>query len=361
MVETPPYAPRDTTDLYGQTIAEAALLEAWRSGRLHHAWLMTGPPGIGKATLAYRFARFLLSREPAGDALFAPEPEQDLFVAPDHPVARRISAGSHPDLMSVEREIDAKRGKVKSAIGVDQVRSIAEFMHLTAGEGGWRIVLLDPVDDLNTNAANALLKVLEEPPRRALLLLVSHAPGRLLPTIRSRCRTLALDRLGESDLGRLIERFRPGLVGEERRALIELAEGSAGRALDLAEGGHLQVYGEMVGLLSRPADIVALHAFADKLARPTGEKLYTGFQELWGWWLSRVIRCAARGTLVPEIVPGEAEAGRRLVERLDLDRLAQVWEKTTSLMARGDAINLDRKQMILNAFLALAEGPTRAP
>src|SRR3954452_6878723 len=204
-------SPRATADLVGHAAAEAGLLKARESGRLAHGWLITGPPGIGKATLAFRFARFVLAGGAGEGALFGAMPASSLALPADHPVFRQVAAAGHPDLLTIERLADEKSGKLKTSIAVEQVRKIADFLHLTAGAGGWRVVIVDTVDDLNANAANAMLKILEEPTRRALLLLVCNAPGGVLPTIRSRCRRLDLAPLAETEIDALLARLRPDL------------------------------------------------------------------------------------------------------------------------------------------------------
>ncbi len=200
--------------------------EAALSGRLHHAWLIGGPQGIGKATLAFRFARALLAGFP-GDGLHVPE---------THPVFRRVANGTHADLASLSRSWDDKRKRVRNEIVADEVRAIGDFMALTPAEGGWRVVVVDGAEHLNRAAANALLKLLEEPPSRALMLLVSASPGRLLPTVRSRCRQLRLGKLAEPDVGAIVSARRPDLDPEIAAALARRGAGSPGRALaDLPE------------------------------------------------------------------------------------------------------------------------------
>ena len=194
--------PRETARLYGHEAAEAAFLDAAISGRLHHAWLITGPRGTGKATLAWRLARFLLATPPAGETgLFgAAPPPMSLDIDPEHPVARRMRALSEPGLFLLRRGANDKGDRLSAEIRVDEVRKLKGFFSLSATDGGRRVVIVDAADEMNTAAANAVLKLLEEPPRGAVLLLVSHQPNRLLPTIRSRCRELRLAPLAPDDL-----------------------------------------------------------------------------------------------------------------------------------------------------------------
>src|SRR6185503_14284880 len=170
--------PRERFDLLGQDIALGRAARALRAGRPPSAWLITGPPGIGKATLAYRIARYLLAH---GATQEGPE---DLSVPPDNSAVRQVSAQSHPGLLVLKRAINPRTGKLMTVLSVDEIRRLSDFFGMTSGAGGWRVAIVDTADDMNDNAANALLKMLEEPPAHAMLLLLSNAPGRLLPTIR---------------------------------------------------------------------------------------------------------------------------------------------------------------------------------
>ncbi|MFT5540397.1 MAG: DNA polymerase-3 subunit delta' [Alphaproteobacteria bacterium] len=374
-------SPRENPYFEGHEGAESELLAATSGGRVHHAWLITGPKGIGKATLAYRFARHLLANpqaEAQGPALFAPEeaPSCSLALDPESPTFRRISAGGHADLLSVERGFmdegkggrganskDNKRRR-RSEIVIGDVRKVGEFLSLTAIEGGWRVVIVDGAEDMNPSAANALLKTLEEPPNRAILLLLSHAPGRLLPTIRSRCRRLTLERLEEARVESLIARYRPDLGPDEARALARIGDGSIGQALTLADAGGLALYEELVHLLSelpRPG-VTRMHGALDAIARTrdaTGAyQAYEVFTDLLTGWLMRLVTARARGIEPLEIMPGENEIAARLIARADLDQWVEVWEKITRLFGRASRLNLDRKQVLLEAFFALGRTAT---
>src|SRR5580693_2959920 len=229
-VKDPANAPRETFSLVGHAQVLARASRAIRSGRPPQAWLISGPPGVGKATLAYRIARYLLAFG-ATDA--GPE---DLSVPGDSPAARQVAAQSHPGLLVLKRAINPKTGKLMTVLSVDEIRRLADFFGMTSGAGGWRVAIIDTADDMNDNAANALLKMLEEPPANAMLLLLSNTQGRLLPTIRSRCQRLDLRPLDDALLEKALADFLPETAAGERASLARLSGGSIGAALTLATG-----------------------------------------------------------------------------------------------------------------------------
>src|SRR3954451_2381652 len=236
-----------TSELFGHAEAEQTLLEAYRGGRIPHAWLIGGEAGIGKATLAYRMARVVLAHpDPAAPAV---QKAKSLVIPADHRTARRVAGQAHGDLLTLERVVNEKTGKLFTVTRVDDVRRTVPFFGSTAGEGGWRVAVVDPLEDLNREGENALLKVLEEPPPRALLLLVSHAPGRVLPTIRSRCRTLILRPLAAEDIVRaMTAAMRENGSADEMLAAAGAADGSVGRALALLETDALELRQQVNGL-----------------------------------------------------------------------------------------------------------------
>ncbi len=354
MTEAP--EPRCNPDLVGHAEAERTFLDAWSSGRLAHAWLICGPKGIGKATLAFRIARFVLAGGGEGGGLFGAAPDS-LHIPPGHPVFHRVASGGHADFKVVTRGwSDDKKTRLRTEIVIDDVRGIGGFLSLTPAEGGWRVVVVDAADEMNRNAANAVLKVLEEPPRNALMLLVSHSPGRLLPTIRSRCRRLSLPPLPETVVADLLRRGRPDLAADDVAALARLGEGSIGKAMGLAAEGGLGLYRDLVGLLQTlpQLDIPALHGFADRVGRAEADAAWRTVTELLGWWLARLVRAGGKdGSGVAEVVAGEGVLMGRLLAAGGLERWLEVWEKVTTVFARTDAVNLDRKQALLTAFLAV--------
>jgi DNA polymerase-3 subunit delta' len=361
--EDDPFSPRRNTDLVGHAAAENILLDAWNSERLPHAWLITGPKGIGKATLAYRFARFVLAQSvdfDAGagqDALFAdPEPvASGLAIAGDHPTYLQMSQAAHPGLRVIERSVDDKTKRLRGEIVVGDVRQAIKVFNVTAEGASWRVTIVDSADDMNVNAANALLKTLEEPPARGLLILIAHNPGRLLPTIRSRCRTLALKPLADQEVAAMIAARHPEAEQGAVQALANLADGSLGRAFDLMESGGPALYEDLVGMLKElpNSDVAELHKFADRICRRGNEGAFDTFISLLGWWLTRMIRHGAIGTAVPEIIQGDADVAAKLIARRSLEQWIEVWEKISRLAAQADSLYLDRKQVLFNVFSIL--------
>ena len=341
--------------LVGHDEAEKTMLAAHQSGRLHHAWLLTGLRGIGKATLAWRFARFLLCGQQQG-GLFGDGPE-NLEVAADAPGRALVDARSHPDLFHLRRSLNPDTIRMRAEIAVDDVRGLGAFMHMTPAMGKWRVAIVDSADEMNRNSANAVLKILEEPPPNAVLLIVAHAPGRLLPTIRSRCRRLALQPLTEDAVVRLLGDYAPTTKPEERGALARLAEGSIGRALELSGAGSLELYREMVEVLVTlpELDMPRLHAFAERFAK-RGEEANADWRSLnylLDGWLKGLARHWALGSESAAVVPSESGLNGRLLAAASLDRWMEAWEKIADLLSRADAVNLDRKQTVLGSFLAL--------
>ena len=331
-----PRAPRETTVLHGHAEAERALLEAYRGRRFHHAWLIAGPAGIGKATLAYRMARFVLAHpDPRAPAV---QRATSLHVDTDHPVARRIAAQAHGDLLVLERTVNEKTNKLRQDIQVDDVRRTVTFFGSTAGEGGWRVAIVDAVDELNREGANALLKILEEPPRRAVLLLVSHSAARVLPTIRSRCRLLALRPLSAAE----VAQAAATAIGEDAeaaniKAAAAAADGSVRRALAMLDGEALDLRNRITALLERlPAvDPRALHALGDRLYGSDPATL-AAFVDTVNAWLSA------------RLASGEPDRAR-------IARVAEIWERVNCSARDVETFNLERKPLVFNVFGWLAE------
>jgi DNA polymerase III subunit delta' len=349
---TPPWR---NERLAGHEAAEKTLLAAQQSGRLHHAWLLTGPRGIGKATLAWRFARFLLCSEGQG-GLFGGAPD-GIYVPPDTPGRALIDARSHPDLFHLRRTLHPREPRIQNEITINDVRDLGEFMHMTPAMGKWRVAIVDAADEMRHPAANAMLKVLEEPPPNAVLLIVAHAPGQLLPTIRSRCRRLALEPLADDTVVKLLGDYAPDTRPDERTALAGLAEGSIGRALELASAGSLALYREMVDVLATlpDLDMPRLHAFAERFAR-RGEEANVDWRSLnylLDGWLKGLARHWAVGGEGAPIVPAEKGLQGRLLASASLERWMEASDEISRLLFKANSVNLDRKQTVMGSFFEL--------
>jgi DNA polymerase-3 subunit delta' len=353
--------PRLNPYLVGHESAEQDFLGAWTSGRLAHAWLICGPRGIGKATLAYRMARFVMSQGPniqSSSNLFGePAVPQTLQASAENVVFRRIAALGHGDFKSIERGwSDTKQTKRKTVIGVDEVRKVGSFLTKTPAEGGWRAVLVDAADEMNQNAANAVLKVLEEPPRRALLFLIAHNPDRLLPTIRSRCRRLDLRPLELKQVTVLMNRYRSDLSSEDTAALAVLGDGSIGRALELADEGGVALFRDLIKLLEDipKLSITRVHALAERTLRGDVFRTLSG---LLSWWLARVVAHGARGDLLnlAEIVPGEHALAVKFLATAPPARWVETWLEIGRIAERTLAVHLDRKRSLVLMLSAIEQ------
>ena len=347
--------PRSQHNFHGHADAVEALVSARLSGKLHHAWLFSGPAGVGKATLAYRFARSLLV-EPEGGNLTK---EVGLNVPDDHPVWAQSMAQAHPNLLVLRRPWQEKTKRYASEITVGEVRRLRAFFGRTVNEGSWRVVVIDRAEDLNTAAANALLKSLEEPPRRSIFLLVCSASGRLPVTVRSRCRTLKFQPLKEDALRNAIagaytsaERDIPS--PQEIAACLPLAQGSVERALRLLDDGGSELYERLIGLMrSLPrVDHEAVHALADDLSGVNADKAYNLFFDLVSESIARIVSHGATGS---GAMDKEAEISARLRSATALAKFAQLWETVRRAKAEADALNLDRKNLVLGTFFRMEQ------
>ncbi|MBU2941883.1 DNA polymerase III subunit delta' [Shimia thalassica] len=362
-VEGAPH-PRETERLFGQEAAEAGFLEAFNSGRLHHAWLLTGPLGVGKATLAWRIARFLLATPmDQGGGLFgeAPPVYDTLDISPDHPVSHRLLARSEPGMFSITRSVNEKTGRLRDMITVDDVRGLTHFLTMSSTEGGRRVVIVDAADEMNVNAANALLKMLEEPPSLTTILLISHQPSRLLPTIRSRCRELRLSALKADTMHMAL--VQADASEGESPALAALSAGSVGEAVRLTRLGGLPMYQEIVSIfatlpgLDRPRAMKLAEAAAARGAADKFELLLT----LIDVFLARLARTGATSSApVPEAAKGEAEVLLRLSPNPTKARhWADIAQQISERTRHGQAVNLDPAALVLDTVFKITETASR--
>ena len=360
-VEGAPH-PRETVHLFGQGDAEAAFLAAFNAGRMHHAWLLTGPEGLGKATLAWRIARFLLATPADDGGMFgAPAAPTSLDVDPTAPILRRIAALSEPRLYLLRRGPNEKRTDLMTVISVGEVRRMKSFFELSATDGGRRVAIIDAADELNPAAANALLKVLEEPPKDATFLIVAHQPARLLPTIRSRCRALRLSPLDPADMAAALA--QAGVETNDPAALATLAGGSVGAAIRLARHDGLTLYRSILSLaatlprLDRPRML----ALAEAAGRRGAEAVFDLTVTLIDLLLARLARQGATATPAPQAAPGEAALFARLCPDASAARDWADLAQTLGARARqGRAVNLDPSALLLDMLMRLEAGPKRA-
>ncbi|ATU91697.1 DNA polymerase III subunit delta' [Phyllobacterium zundukense] len=320
-------APSANPALFGHAAIRAFLAQAYQSGQMHHALLLEGPQGVGKATLAFHLAGHMLK--------YPAEREAPLTLAePDYGVApyRQIASGTHLAMLHISRPVDAKTGKFKTGITVDEVRRVTHFLNRTSHDGSWRIVIVDPADDMNRNAANALLKTLEEPPQRTLFILISHSSGRLLPTIRSRCQSIRFDSLERQDLLSALAAINLDTEqSAETDSLIAHADGSVRKAALLLAFGGLEISETVDAVLSKPTfDVPKAHALATALSGRDAEIQYDLFLE------DLLARIAGKARL-------SAEQG----DVMQANRWSNLWNDMQSEARDAAAFNLDRKQTVL--------------
>lgn len=338
--------PKNNTFLLGQEKAEQILLDAWKSNAMHNSWLISGIEGIGKATLAYRFARFLLAADRSKKESYT-----SFEMSESNPVYKLTVNNAHPDLKIIERDYtEADKRKILKAIKggealsdeelkdlkksafirVDEVRSINEFLSKKSADNNWRIVIIDSIDDMNSASANAVLKILEEPPSKSILLLISHNPGKLLPTVKSRCAKLTLPPLEKKVVASLLRRYRPQLSEKEVQNLAEISSGSIGKALKYADNNALKYYDELSKLVYAKDNfkLEELLSFCENAVKD--EEIFVFVQEL-------ILKFIAI----------------HMVNTKNVEELSVVWENTVKIFDETTRLNLDKKQILINIIYSL--------
>jgi DNA polymerase-3 subunit delta' len=344
--------PREVESLYGHDAAVAEFTHSLGSGRLHHAWLIVGPEGVGKATLAYRLARAVLAHGDEGAA--------HVSISVDDPVFRKVAGLAHPNLLLIRRSWNDKTKRYSQWIGVEEVRRLRNFLGHSAGESGWRVVIVDRADDLNQNAANALLKALEEPPPRTLFLLVATAEGRIPVTIRSRCRVRRVAALGAKELEEAVQaalaRDEREVDAETLRTALELSQGSVRRALELATGEGIALHREILATFAKLPELdgAAAHRLAERLGGfgSDGERLELFLSLLLGL-MERLIRTAATGD--GAVGEEEEKLARSLLDRERLPQWVETWEAIGLAKVDAASLNLDRSLLVLETLYRLQQ------
>ncbi|MFD0917980.1 DNA polymerase III subunit delta' [Pseudahrensia aquimaris] len=328
--------PAQSTRLFGHDDAFGRVEKAWQSGRLHHAWLISGPRGIGKATLAFHLAKGLLSHpKGAADGVTLRDVTESS--------AAQVANGAHPNLLHLTRPWDDKGKRFKTQLSVDEIRRTRNFYGMTAGGDGWRVAIVDAADDMNASAANALLKILEEPPKQSIFFVITHSAGSLLPTIRSRCQMLRLGPLPDNAVISTLDHLGVQSGDDTRARIGTLSGGSPRRAIQLLHGKVLSHYSTFETLMGQGAvgaasEWAKAHSIAEALSRRDAEQDFTLFIDLALAWIG-----------------GTAQRNAATESLQLLATWGDVWEKATRMVTVSDAFNLDRKQVILNLFALVFE------
>jgi len=330
--------PAENEQLVGHEDAVETMLTRYASGRMHHAWLLTGPRGIGKATFALKIAEHIFRYPSGSDA-----PNQLEQFSVEDPVKGKIAACSHPNLLHMARPYNFKDKKFRTQLTVKEIRQTVPFFGTSRGEDGWRVAIVDAADDMNASASNALLKILEEPPERTVFFILAHSPAKVMVTIRSRCQQLALNSLAESQVLEVLERFGvlSGMGDADKQLLSKLANGSVRQGIILAEGEGLELYKRFENAVQnlKSPDWTEIHALADMVILKGREDNYRLLIEFAHKYIE------------------ELATGRKgdVQDISMLARWAQVWEKTRKSASIADSYNLDKKQVILNLFQHMGE------
>ncbi|MCB1551338.1 MAG: DNA polymerase III subunit delta' [Alphaproteobacteria bacterium] len=342
--ETEVSAARATSNLLGHEGIEQNILQMLETGRFPHGLIFSGPSGIGKSVMAYRLARFLFSekdREP--DMFGTPEVATSLFVAEDNPVFGKVLSGAHPDLLTIGRLVDDATGRTKASVQVEEIRKIAPFMRRTASvENGWRIVIVDDADTMTRSSQNSLLKILEEPPEKALLILITHRAGALLPTVYSRCVHLPFQPLEDSALREVLVARR--VCADDISLIVAMADGSLGKALEYADSAHLAMMRESLAFFQDWPDFKwsTIQSFSDVFGVKGNDDSQRIFRESLMWVASSLVRGHTDGL----------EGLDRISDSLDIESKIRIYDSLDEHFNRCSVGNLDKRFMILGAYMA---------
>lgn len=357
--------PRHSNTCLGFDAQEKQILNLYESGQMPHALIFSGPQGIGKSTFAYRVARFLLknglkNNDNDQGGLFGEtlpsEPLTSLDVNNDDPTFTQVAAGGHSDLLTIERQIDAKKGTRKANLDVDTARKVAPFLRMTASNGGWRVVIIDDADTMNRNAQNALLKILEEPPKNTLLILITHRLGAMIPTIRSRCRTINCQPLSEEHMKTLLNKVAGStLSNDEENMILSMSAGQIGKAIDLYEQGGLEVLTELLAVFSNWPNFpwVTIHQMADNIGRAGQDNAYQAFEQSF-LWLTETMTLAKAKNITSLDKPLNSGVFASMMAHYSLEQWLNICENLKQHFYQARFSNLDKRQAVLRAFAHLS-------
>ncbi|MFK7840351.1 MAG: DNA polymerase III subunit delta' [Bdellovibrionales bacterium] len=350
--------PRQMEHLLGHENAQEELLNAFKCGRMPHGIILNGVRGIGKATLAYRFARFLLKNPPHNpnqNSMFDIEPvnldQSSLHIDRADPIFSRVASGGHPDLLTLERAYDATKNRTAESLAVAELRKVEPFLRMTSSNGGWRVVIIDDADTMNRNAQNALLKILEEPPKNTIIMLITHRLGALIPTIRSRTRLINIDIITNDVMNELLVKKGYSVDSNQLEIISAMANGSFGQACDLIEQGGLESFATITSILNDMPNIDwrLVHHHADQCARAGQDQLYKNMSHTLIWIYKTLVFAKARGHALKPYSLNEAPLST-ILAKSSLAQLLKICENLTDHFEMTNRGNLDKKQAILGAF-----------
>lgn len=356
-IETQLLSPRENPIFFGHEDIVADMFSAYNNSNMPGGWLISGPTGIGKATLAYRFAKFILyhgGKKLGG--LFEDNTSADLSIPQNSPSFSKVSNGTHPDLLVLEAGIKDSKS-ISGDILVEDARKIGSFLHLTSSETPYRIVIIDSIDNMNVNAANSILKLLEEPPANAMFILISHAPGRLLPTIRSRCRQIRMHKPDRDTALKIFREISPDASEDIALSLIELASGSPGGAYDLYVNKGVEIYDNIISILAYlpKLDIIAIQKLGESISGKTNKHSWHIFRVL----LNKIVMDIARQTALNEYcyrtLGKENNAKFKLSVAIGAEKLVERWQDINNILENSEKLHLERKAMLVRIFGLLGE------
>ena len=357
--------PRHSNICLGFETQEKQVLDLYESGQMPHALIFSGPKGIGKSTFAYRVARFLLKNGLKdndsdqgglfGEALPS-EPLASLDVSKNEPTFTQVAAGGHSDLLTIERQIDTKKGARKANLDVETARKVAPFLRMTASNGGWRLVVIDDADTMNRNAQNALLKILEEPPKNTLLILITHRLGAMIPTIRSRCRTINCQPLNNDHMKTLLGKVAGStLSNDEESMILSMSSGQIRKAIDLYEQGGLEILTELLSVCGSWPQFpwVTIHQMADNVGRAGQDSAYKAFEQSF-LWLAETITLAKAKNIISLDKPLNSGVFASMMAHYSLEQWLNICENLKQHFDQARVSNLDKRQAVLRAFAHLS-------